>query len=296
MPVAHLTTERAVTVGASPVNNASFDGHKLRKETRDRPYRCQHCGDLFARSDLLSRHVNKIHPNEKPLSSSAPQRRKGSTSATRATQACDQCVQSSLPGDGANPCSKCVHRKCPSPADDFQHRRLLAPTPYNVLMDSMGGKYTTDDILYPDQFGSLSLSPRPRFRETVAHELDGIFQGGGPEEPAGGRDYSASASTSGSYPFTSGYSPGIIVTNDRDTRRENPQPTPPKHPSRRRETQRRKTSSSHSGRKQLCPYCGADVHRPDMLKRHVDSTCPSAPGKKNGQDSRDMSWPGEGVF
>ncbi|VDB92039.1 unnamed protein product [Peniophora sp. CBMAI 1063] len=87
----------------------------MRSHTGDRPYRCQHCGDQFARSDLLSRHVNKCHPNEKPLSSSAPQRRKGSTSATRATtskQACDQCVQSSLPCDGSNPCSKCVHRKC----------------------------------------------------------------------------------------------------------------------------------------------------------------------------------------
>ncbi|KZV63596.1 hypothetical protein PENSPDRAFT_202610 [Peniophora sp. CONT] len=103
-----------------PVCQATFTrpqhvARHMRSHTGDRPYRCQHCGDQFARSDLLSRHVNKCHPNEKPLSSSAPQRRKGSTSATRATtskQACDQCVQSSLPCDGANPCSKCVHRKC----------------------------------------------------------------------------------------------------------------------------------------------------------------------------------------
>ncbi|KAI0058786.1 hypothetical protein BV25DRAFT_1901997 [Artomyces pyxidatus] len=83
-------------------------------DTGDRPYKCQHCGDQFARSDLLSRHVNKCHPNEKPLVTSAPSRRKGSASASRATtskQACDQCVQSSLPCDGANPCAKCVHRK-----------------------------------------------------------------------------------------------------------------------------------------------------------------------------------------
>lgn len=61
----------------------------------------------FRLSDLLSRHINKCHPNEKPLLSSAPSRRKGSASASRATtskQACDQCVQSSLPCDGANPC------------------------------------------------------------------------------------------------------------------------------------------------------------------------------------------------
>jgi hypothetical protein len=85
-------------------------------------------------SDLLSRHINKCHPNEKPLvSSSTPSRRKGTSSASRATtskQACDQCVQSTLPCDGANPCcqsrifspayslsrmpfypAKCLHRK-----------------------------------------------------------------------------------------------------------------------------------------------------------------------------------------
>ena len=86
---------------------------------------------LLIRSDLLSRHINKCHPNEKPLVSSAPSRRKGTSSASRATtskQACDQCVQSTLPCDGANPCcqsyffpiiislmpfspAKCLHRK-----------------------------------------------------------------------------------------------------------------------------------------------------------------------------------------
>jgi Zinc-finger of C2H2 type len=64
---------------------------------------------FFFASDLLSRHVNKCHPNEKPLVSSTPSRRKGTSSTSRATtskQACDQCVQSTLPCDGANPCCK----------------------------------------------------------------------------------------------------------------------------------------------------------------------------------------------
>src|ERR1700722_112912 len=58
-------------------------------------------------SDLMSRHVNKCHANEKPPQSTGTPRRKGATSASRATtskQACDQCVQSSLPCDGSNPC------------------------------------------------------------------------------------------------------------------------------------------------------------------------------------------------
>ncbi|KAL4062189.1 hypothetical protein J3A83DRAFT_4039373, partial [Scleroderma citrinum] len=103
-----------------PVCQATFTrpqhvARHMRSHTGDRPYKCQYCGDQFARSDLLSRHINKCHANEKPPPSAAGGRRKGSAAASRATtskQACDQCVQSSLPCDGSNPCSKCLSRKC----------------------------------------------------------------------------------------------------------------------------------------------------------------------------------------
>ncbi|PFH47996.1 hypothetical protein AMATHDRAFT_42559 [Amanita thiersii Skay4041] len=102
-----------------PVCQATFTrpqhvARHMRSHTGDRPYKCQYCGDQFARSDLLSRHCNKCHANERPLPN-AGTRRRGSASASRATtskQACDQCVQSSLPCDGSNPCAKCVQRKC----------------------------------------------------------------------------------------------------------------------------------------------------------------------------------------
>ncbi|KAI6122339.1 hypothetical protein EDD16DRAFT_1571722 [Pisolithus croceorrhizus] len=103
-----------------PVCQATFTrpqhvARHMRSHTGDRPYKCQHCGDQFARSDLLSRHINKCHANEKPSPNAAGGKRKGSAAASRATtskQACDQCVQLSLPCDGSNPCSKCVSRKC----------------------------------------------------------------------------------------------------------------------------------------------------------------------------------------
>ncbi|KAI6035729.1 hypothetical protein EDC04DRAFT_2704655 [Pisolithus marmoratus] len=103
-----------------PVCQATFTrpqhvARHMRSHTGDRPYKCQHCGDQFARSDLLSRHVNKCHANEKPPPNAAGGKRKGSAAASRATtskQACDQCVQVSLPCDGSNPCSKCVSRNC----------------------------------------------------------------------------------------------------------------------------------------------------------------------------------------
>jgi hypothetical protein len=62
---------------------------------------------LFISSDLLSRHVNKCHADEKPPPNSGGSRRKGiaASRATTSKQACDQCVQSSLPCDGGCPCS-----------------------------------------------------------------------------------------------------------------------------------------------------------------------------------------------
>ena len=175
-------------------------------DTGDRPYRCQYCGDQFARrlvtpslpfnadfcsgSDLLSRHVNKCHSNEKPLVNTGS-RRKGSTSASRATtskQACDQCVQSSLPCDGCNPCGephtftdsnqihcplpkpphfftgKCVHRKCRCTFVKF-HRQTAPvgpghnPKPTNIPPTSSGS--STRDPVYHPAMDDFVLGPAP---------------------------------------------------------------------------------------------------------------------------------------
>ncbi|KAG1774534.1 hypothetical protein EV702DRAFT_974710 [Suillus placidus] len=144
-----------------PVCQATFTrpqhvARHMRSHTGDRPYKCQYCGDQFARSDLLSRHVNKCHANEKPPQSATNGRRKGSASTSRATtskQACDQCVQSSLPCDGCNPCSKCVQRKSRCTYVKF-HRQTApsgpghhVPRPASVSSSLGNGRLSMDDFI-----------------------------------------------------------------------------------------------------------------------------------------------------
>lgn len=144
-----------------PVCQATFTrpqhvARHMRSHTGDRPYKCQYCGDQFARSDLLSRHVNKCHANEKPPQSATNGRRKGSASTSRATtskQACDQCVQSSLPCDGCNPCSKCVQRKSRCTYVKF-HRQTApsgpghhVPRPASVSSSLGSGRLSMDDFI-----------------------------------------------------------------------------------------------------------------------------------------------------
>jgi uncharacterized C2H2 Zn-finger protein len=110
---------------------------------------------IFPNSDLLSRHVNKCHPNEKPLVSSIPSRRKGTSSASRATtskQACDQCVQSTLPCDGANPCGQSLgflplgfsHIPCPFPQPSASIERRGAP-----MSNSIDRPRPSDRVIQP---------------------------------------------------------------------------------------------------------------------------------------------------
>lgn len=156
-----------------PVCQATFTrpqhvARHMRSHTGDRPYKCQYCGDQFARSDLLSRHINKCHANEKPVPTQGS-RRKGSASASRATtskQACDQCVQSSLPCDGSNPCAKCVQRKCRCTYVKF-HRQTAPvgpghnPRPQNAIPGQPSSLSSTRIPIPYGQPDDFFLTPVP---------------------------------------------------------------------------------------------------------------------------------------
>ncbi|KAI9566941.1 hypothetical protein HD554DRAFT_2114045 [Boletus coccyginus] len=155
-----------------PVCQATFTrpqhvARHMRSHTGDRPYKCQYCGDQFARSDLLARHINKCHASEKPAPNvTTGSRRKGSAAASRATtskQACDQCVQSALPCDGSNPCSKCLSRKCRCTYVKFH--RQTAPTgpghhpPRSPSSPSLGGIIASSRL--PSHMDNFVLAPPP---------------------------------------------------------------------------------------------------------------------------------------
>ncbi|KAF9223233.1 hypothetical protein BS17DRAFT_128950 [Gyrodon lividus] len=172
-----------------PVCQATFTrpqhvGRHMRSHTGDRPYKCQYCGDQFARSDLLSRHVNKCHANEKsPQNPTSAGRRKGPTSASRATtskQACDQCVQSSLPCDGCNPCSKCISRKCRCTYVKF-HRQTAPsgpghhnPRPVSSSSSSLGASVGGPRL--PSQLDDFILGPPPSTVPSMSSSMGGSDQ------------------------------------------------------------------------------------------------------------------------
>ncbi|KAJ6522410.1 hypothetical protein B0H19DRAFT_682485 [Mycena capillaripes] len=178
-----------------PVCQATFTrpqhvARHMRSHTGDRPYKCTHCGDQFARSDLLSRHVNKCHAAEKALlagggagaagvGGGGPGRRKGTTAATRATtskQACDQCVQSSLPCDGSNPCAKCVARKTRCTFVKF-HRQTAPVGPGHP--SSLSASSLPSSSSHPSLPPSSAL---PGLHAPLSHptlSLDGSGGGGG---------------------------------------------------------------------------------------------------------------------
>ncbi|KAF9491671.1 hypothetical protein BDN71DRAFT_1592166 [Pleurotus eryngii] len=141
----------------------------MRSHTGDKPYKCEFCGDQFARSDLLSRHVNKSHASEKPIAGSSTTRKKAASRATTSRQSCDQCVESNLFCDGSNPCSKCTQRAVRCTFVKF-HRKTapIGPghnltRPQSTSSRLAGPSSSTDFLLGPalPSFASRSSDPTP---------------------------------------------------------------------------------------------------------------------------------------
>ncbi|KAJ7581893.1 hypothetical protein C8J56DRAFT_958454 [Mycena floridula] len=144
-----------------PVCEATFTrpqhvARHMRSHTGDRPYKCQHCGDQFARSDLLSRHVNKCHAGAAPPSGANARRKGSATRATTSKQACDQCVQGSLPCDGGVPCAKCTQRKVRCTFVKFHRQTAPVGPGHSTVPPSVKGSGYRGSSEYGSYAGSSS--------------------------------------------------------------------------------------------------------------------------------------------
>ena len=161
---------------------------------------------------MLSRHVNKCHANEKSLPVGNA-RRKGLTSATRATtskQACDQCVQASLPCDGANPCTKCVQRKCRCTFVKFHRQTAPVGPGHNPPAGVYGSDFGLPTLpenagVYsgPFTFQAQDYAPKP------GHEFAPTWNPYAPQYPVPyylGSDYHAARRLSNSTDFSDEHS------------------------------------------------------------------------------------------
>ncbi|KAJ7278371.1 hypothetical protein C8J57DRAFT_1576890 [Mycena rebaudengoi] len=139
-------------------------------------------------SDLLSRHVNKCHAAEK-ASAGALQgagqgagggpRRKTTAAATRATtskQACDQCVQASLPCDGSNPCAKCIARKTRCTFVKFH--RQTAPVgpghPSSVALSAASSSGSASSMHSGSMHGGASLHAHALPSSALGHSASSL--------------------------------------------------------------------------------------------------------------------------
>ncbi|CAE6446956.1 unnamed protein product [Rhizoctonia solani] len=211
-----------------PVCSATFTrpqhvARHMRSHTGDRPYACQTCGDRFARSDLLSRHVNKCHtPGGLANSTSRKQgARNQSAAEDKKRRPCDECTQHSTKCDFARPsCNNCSSRgsKCSYPKAKRARRNTNpspnhapgalpehnAPLSHDTMPINSFGHYQEDippfNFHYQPPEASISMPPMFDHGMSVPNPGPGTFIGS-PEAPSLSFSAATSESADSSSPW-----------------------------------------------------------------------------------------------
>ncbi|CEL55767.1 hypothetical protein RSOLAG1IB_01779 [Rhizoctonia solani AG-1 IB] len=194
----------------------------MRSHTGDRPYACQTCGDRFARSDLLSRHVNKCHtPGGLANATSRKQaRNQSAASDDKKRRPCDECTQRSTKCDFGRPsCNNCSSRgsKCSYPKTKRPRRNTNpspntapgslpehgVPLPQEPMINSFG-HYQEDlppfNFHYPPPDNSITMPPMFDNGVSMPNPASSTFMGS-PEAPSLSFSAATSESADSSSPW-----------------------------------------------------------------------------------------------
>lgn len=162
-------------------------GRHLRAHTGDRPYECKECPLRFARSDLLSRHVNKAHP--KPGGAGGDKgkndkrgRRKSMSSQNPVTGGISASRPPTLPPAAPPPVTVRPGQHHPEHTA-FQAQRMY---PNHPLLQQNGG----NTQLWAQQAFALQFGTDPMGNVNVMPGVPGTFVG-----PAGAADVSTITQT-----------------------------------------------------------------------------------------------------
>lgn len=153
-------------------------------DTREKPYKCDHCSDCFSRTDLRSRHISLAHRDEVPgreqqcvqLDSASAFAQENPRKRPRTKIACNYCNLHKLKCSVGRPCDRCRAKNLPciSPQlQSSQHDGLKANTlALHNNLETEGGALHAIERSSSDQAVAFptSLSHMPqlqRFGEPV---------------------------------------------------------------------------------------------------------------------------------
>lgn len=79
-------------------------------DTKEKPYACQYCDQIFSRGDLVQRHILIYHSSHQGATPGDVADHHQPRKRPRTRVACDYCSRTKVKCDGKSPCSRCTKK------------------------------------------------------------------------------------------------------------------------------------------------------------------------------------------